>query len=178
MLMGRLLSADDRTIGLMRGQNEHLSDLYMLRSTGGKVCYLCDIVAIERRDAFVHVISTLCVTMEANIGEIGLYQSRLDIGDSQSGIGDVNAQAISDGLDSCLSSTIDVTTGISGITRYAANIYNMPVVAFHHIGYYEARHREQTFDVGVDHLVPIVKASLILRLKPTRETSIVDQHVN
>ena len=54
----------------------------------------------------------------------------------------------------------------------------MTVVALHHTGYDESRHGEQAFDVGVNHLIPVVEAALIFLFQATRQPGVVDQHVD
>ena len=53
----------------------------------------------------------------------------------------------------------------------------MSAIALHHAWNDEARHREQTLDIRVDHRLPVIKITLILRFQSQRQTSVVHQHV-
>lgn len=54
----------------------------------------------------------------------------------------------------------------------------MAVVEAHHLWHHKTGHVEQTLDVGVYHLVPVLKTALVFGLKATGESGIVYQHVN
>ena len=44
--------------------------------------FIGNVVASERFDAFIYIVSTLCIAMETNHTEIGFHQSRLHVGDT------------------------------------------------------------------------------------------------
>ena len=149
----------------------------MLRSRScieGNIGY---IIAIERSDALIHIVGTLIVAMEADIREVGLHQSWFYIGNTYLGMCHVDAQTIGDSLNGSLGSTIYIATRIGSITSHTTYINNVSVIALHHTRHYQASHGEQPLDIGIYHLVPIIKASFILRFQSTCQTCIIDEHI-
>ena len=99
----------------MGGQNEYLCYLHMLGRVGGIYGDISYIVARKGLDAFIDIGCTIVVTMETDIAEVGLHKSRLQVGDTDGGIGHIDTQAIGKGLDGCLRGTIHIATGIGSI---------------------------------------------------------------
>ena len=159
-------------------KNKQFSDLDMGGSVHSKSDALGDILARQRLDAFIDVVCALFVAMETNDREIGLDQTGFDVGHAHAGMGHVDAQAVAQGLHGRLGGTIDVTAGIGSIAGHAADVHHMSAIALHHARHDEACHRQQTFDVGVNHRVPILVVSLIFGLKAPCAASIVDQHID
>lgn len=58
-------------------QDEDLGNLDMCRRTGSIEADIGNVIAVEGLDAFVYVVGTLRVAMEADVGEVGLYESGL-----------------------------------------------------------------------------------------------------
>ena len=54
----------------------------------------------------------------------------------------------------------------------------MSVVKAHHPGHYETCHIEQSLDVGVNHLVPVLEVALVFWLQTTCQSGVVDEHVD
>ena len=53
----------------------------------------------------------------------------------------------------------------------------MSVVACHHVGHYQACHRQQSLDVGVNHDRPLIHIALVLLVHTNSQSGIVDEHV-
>ncbi len=162
----------------MRGQHKHLGNLNMGWGRGGIEHYICNIVARERFDAFIDIVGTSIIAMETYIREVGFYKARLDIGYANSRVGHVDAKAISDGLNGRLSGAIHISASIGGIACHTADIDYMAMVAFHHCGNDKTSHVEQPLDVGVNHLIPIVKVTLIFGFQSSGKSSVVYKNVN
>ena len=86
----------------MGGEHQYFGYLYTLRGTGCIEGYVSDVVARKGLNAAIYVICTLCVAVETDVREIGLYESWFDVGDAHAGVGYVDAQTIGDGLDGTL----------------------------------------------------------------------------
>ena len=54
----------------------------------------------------------------------------------------------------------------------------MPAIARDHSRQDRVGHRHQTFDVGVDHLLPVVEIGALGRLEAAREPGVVDQQID
>ena len=150
----------------------------MLRSTGSIESHIRNIITIQRFDTLINTGSTLIITMETDIREIRLHQSRLDIGNTHLGMSHINTQAIGDCLDGSLGSTIYITTSVSCITSHTTYINNVSMITLHHTRNNQTSHSKEALDIGINHLVPIFEASLVLWLQATSQTGIIDQHIN
>ena len=162
----------------MGGEYEHLGDLHVLGGVGGIDGHVGDVVTGEGLDALVDIGGALGVTMEARVAEVGLNKAGLEVGDTDGGIGHIEAQAVGDGLHGSLGGAIYVAVGIGGVASDGADIDDMAAVALHHAGHHETRHGEQSLDVGIDHGVPVVVGAFILGLKTKGEAGIVDEHID
>ena len=78
----------------MGGQNQHLGYLDMSGCVGGIDGHVCDVIASQRLDAFIDIGGTVVVAMKADVAEIRLYEAGLQVGDADSSVGHVNAQAV------------------------------------------------------------------------------------
>ena len=141
---------DNGAVGLMRSQHQHLGYLHMLRCAGSIESYIGNIIAIER------LYATIGIAMEANVGEIGLYESWLHVGDAHLGVSHIDTQSVGNSLDRSLGGTIYISPGIGCITSHTADVDDMSMVAFHHARHDESGHGQESLDIGVDHLVPVV----------------------
>ena len=65
-------------VGLVCGKHQHLGYLDVLRSRSGIESHVGDVGSGKRLDAFIHLVGTLVVAMEAHVAEVGLYESEID----------------------------------------------------------------------------------------------------
>ena len=75
----------------MSGQNEHFGNLDMGRGIGSKDGNIGNVITCQRLDAFIDIGSTVVVTMEADIAEVGLDKAGLQVCDADSRIGHIDA---------------------------------------------------------------------------------------
>ena len=68
----------------MGGQDEHLGYLDVSGSIGGIDGNIGNVVASQRGDALIDIGGTSGVSMKANVAEVGLYKSGLQVGDADS----------------------------------------------------------------------------------------------
>ena len=137
-----------------------------------------DVVARQRLDALIDIGGAVIVTMEADVAEVGLDEAGLQVSDADGRIGHVDAESVGQCLHGSLSGAIHVATGVGGITGYGTHVDDVTAVALHHPGHHEARHRQQSLDVGVDHRLPVIKVALVFRLQPQGQSGIIHQHVD
>ena len=78
----------------MCGKHQHFSYLHMLGSTCCIERHIGNVVAYERFDTLIDIVGTLVIAMEADVGEVGLNESGLQIGYSYTCMGYVNAQSV------------------------------------------------------------------------------------
>ena len=90
----------------------------------------------------------------------------------------INTQAIGDCLDGSLGSTIYIATSVSCVTSHTTYINNVSMITLHHTRNNQTSHSKEALDIGINHLVPIFEASLVLWLQATSQTGIIDQHIN
>ena len=173
-----LFAHNDAAAGLMSGENEHFGNLHVLGGVGGIDGHIGDVVARKRLDALIEFGRTGRITVEADVAEVGLDKAGLEVGDADGCVGHIDAESVGEGLHGCLRSTVDIASGIGGITRHTSYINNVSAVAFNHTGHDEACHGQQTFDIGVDHRLPVVEVALIFRFKSQGKAGIIDEHVN
>ena len=166
------------SVGLMCGKHQHFGYLHVLGSTCSVERHVGNVVAYERLDALVYIVGTLVVAMETDVGEVGLNESGLQIGHSYTCMGNIDAQSVGKCLDGSLCGTVDSASGISRIASHTTYIYHMSVVKAHHPGHYETCHIEQSLDVGVNHLVPVLEVALVFWLQTTCQSGVVDEHVD
>ena len=150
----------------------------MLGSTCCIERHIGNVVAYERFDTLIDIVGTLVIAMEADVGEVGLNESGLQIGYSYTCMGYVNAQSVGKCLDGSLCGTVDSASGISRIASHTTYIYHMTVIKAHHPGHHEASHVEQSLDVGVNHLVPVLEVALVFGLQTACQSGVVDKHVD
>ena len=70
----------------MGSQDEHLGYLHVSGSVSSIDGHIGNILASEWLDAFIHTCSTLLIAVEADVAEIGLNQSGLEIATTPSTI--------------------------------------------------------------------------------------------
>ena len=162
----------------MGGEDKHLGYLHMGGGVGGIDGRIGDIVTGKRRDALVDVGGALGITVEAGVTEVGLHQTGLEVGDTDGSIGDIETQAVGDGLHGSLGGAVNIAIGIGGVASHRADIDDMATVALHHAGNHKTGHGQQTLDIGVDHSIPVVVAAFVFGLKAEGEAGIVHKHVN
>ena len=162
----------------MCGKHQHFGYLHVLGSACCVERYVGNVVAYERLDALIYIVGTLVIAMETDVGEVGLNESGLQVGHSYTCMGYIDAQSVGKGLDGSLCSTVDSASGISCIASYTTYIYHMTVVKAHHLRHHKASHVEQSLDVGVNHLVPVLEVTLVFGLQTTCQSGIVDEHVD
>ena len=90
----------------------------------------------------------------------------------------INTQAIGDSLDGSLGSTIYIATRVSRITSHTTYINNVSMITSHHTRNNQTSHGEESLDIGINHLIPILETTLILRFQATSQACIIDQHIN
>ena len=108
----------------MGGKHQHLGNLDMLGGTGSEINHLGDVVTGQRFDALIHIVGPFIVTVEADVGEMGLHQSGLDIGDAQIGFGDIDAQTVGDGFDSGFRGAIHIAAGVGSVASHTTDVDN------------------------------------------------------
>ena len=150
----------------------------MFRSTGCIESHIRNIITIQWFDTLINTGSTLIISMETDIREIRLHQAGLDIGNTHLGMSHINTQAIGDCLDGSLCSTIYIATSVSRITSHTTYINNVSMITSHHTRNYQTSHGEESLDIGINHLIPILETTLILRFQATSQACIIDQHIN
>ena len=162
----------------MCGQYQHLGYLDVRWRVGSEDSHVGDVIARQWLDAFVDVGSTVGIAVEADVAEVSLHQSRLQVGHADGSICHVNAQTVGECLYSGLCGTVDIAAGIGCIASHRPYVDDVSAVAFHHGRHHEARHGQQTLDVGVYHRVPVIVGTLILWLQTECQAGIVHQHVD
>ena len=70
----------------MGGEDEYLGNLDMGRCVRGIDGHVGDIVARQGLDALIDISGTVVVAVEADIAEIGLYKSGLQVGNTDGGV--------------------------------------------------------------------------------------------
>ena len=166
--VNNLFSYNHAAAGLMSGQDEH----FCIDS------HISDVVAREGLDALIELGGTIGISVETDVAEVGLYKAGLEIGDADGSVGHVNAESVGEGFHCCLRGAVDIASGIGGIACHTPYINNVSVVACYHLGYDEARHRQQPLDIGVDHGLPVVGVTLVFWLEAQCEASIIDEYVD
>ena len=121
-----LFPDDDAAAGLMGSQYQHLGYLYVLRGIRGEDGYIGNVVARQRLDAFVDCGGTVTVAAEADVAEVGLHKSGLQVRHADSRVGNVDAQTVGECFHGSLGGTVDIAAGVGCIASHAA----VPMVAF------------------------------------------------
>ena len=52
------------------------------------------------------------------------------------------------------------------------------MVTLHHTRNNQTSHGEESLDIGINHLIPILETTLVLRFQTTSQAGIIDQHIN
>ena len=102
----------------MSGQYEYLCYLYMLWCIGGIYGYISYIIARKRFDAFIDIGCAIIIAMEADVAEVGLDKTRLQIRYTYCGVGHVDTQSVGKSLDGRLRGTVDIASSIGGIASH------------------------------------------------------------
>ena len=145
---------------------------------GGIDGNVSNIVASKGLDTFIDIGSTIMVAMETDIAEVCLHKTRLQIGDTDGGVGHIDTQSIGKCLYCGLRGTIHIAPCVCGIASNRTHIDNVSAIALHHTWYNEPRHGQQTFDVGINHGLPIVEIAFVFWLQSKSQPCIVHQHID
>ena len=162
----------------MGGQHKYFCYLDVFWSTGCIESHICHIITIERYDSVVNSVGTGVVAMEADVGEIGFHQSWFYIGDADFGVSHVDTESVCNCLDGSLGGTINIASCVSSITGNTSDIDNVSMISTDHSWHDEAGHGEKSLDIGVYHLIPILKVSLVFWFQSTSQTCIIDEYVD
>jgi hypothetical protein len=90
----------------------------------------------------------------------------------------VDAQTIGDGFYCTLGGTVHISARIGSIASHTSDVDDMTTIAFHHAGNDESGHGEQTFNVGIYHLVPVVEVAFVLWFQASCQSCIIDNNKN
>ena len=86
-----VLSDNDTAAGLVRSEDKYLGYLHVLGRISCIDCYIGYVVACERLYALIYVGCPCLVATEADIAEVGLYKSWLQVCHAYGCVGDVDA---------------------------------------------------------------------------------------
>src|SRR5574344_22304 len=150
----------------------------MFGGTGSVKSYIGYVVTVQGMNAVVYVVGLVFVAVEAGYAEIGLHESRLDVGYPYTCVGEVDTQAVTDSFYSRLGGTINIAASISGVACQTTHIDYVSAVALYHVGHNEMSHRKHSLDIGVYHCLPIFRSQLVFFFKSKSEAGIVDQYIN
>ena len=162
----------------MSGEDEDLGNLDMRRSRGGVEGYVGDVVAREGLDAGVETLGGSGVAVEADVGEVGLDEAGLEVGDADGRLVEVHAKTVAEGLDSGFGGAIGAAARVGGVTGYGADVDDVAATTFDHAWDDETRHHEKGLDVGVNHGKGVVEVALVLLVGAEGEAGVVDEDVD
>src|SRR5581483_8992288 len=87
-------------------------------------------------------------------------------------------QAFGDGALGGLGCAVDSSVGVGHAAGSGAEVHDVATAARHHAGHDSAGDVEQTFDVGVDHLLPVLTLAFVQLVEAAAEAGVVDQNVD
>src|SRR5688572_15333959 len=90
----------------------------------------------------------------------------------------VNAHAFADRINSGLGGAVNVSFFINILGSDGAEVDDMPTFTFNHERYHGLGNIEQTFDIGVDHRVPVVDVGGIKMVAAQRQPGVVHQDID
>src|SRR5271157_1494235 len=91
------LAVDEQRIGLIDRGQRHASDIHMLRPRHGPKNYIGNVVAVQRRNAFVDLGGLPLVAVETHHTEFRLHEDRVDTGDAHRRTQQILAQPVVEG---------------------------------------------------------------------------------
>ena len=147
-------------------EDKDFGNLNVSRSARSVEDHIGDIGAGKRLDSLVDIAGAVLVTVEADAAELGLDQTRFDVGHPHRRVGQIDPQAIGQRLHGSLGGAIDISASVGGISGDTSDVDHMAPGAFHHARNDQARHCEKPLDVGVDHGVPVIRATFIFLFQP------------
>ena len=162
----------------MGGEDEDFGDLDVRGCRGGVEGNVGDVVAGEGRNAGVEALGGGGVAVETDVGEVGLDEAGLDVGDADGRLVEIHAETVAEGLDGGFGGAIGAASGIGGITGYGTDVDDMTTSPFNHARNDETRHHEQGLDVGVDHGEAFVEVAFVLLVGAKGEAGVVDEHID
>ncbi|KPX28824.1 hypothetical protein ALP68_04996 [Pseudomonas ficuserectae] len=119
------------------------------------------------------------ITAETYQRKLTLAQPGFQVGDAYASADQIVAQIQRELPDKRLGATVDVTTRIRIVAGYRAQVDDTcPATMRNQTWKQQACGVGQTFDVGVDHGVPVIQIALGRRVDPQRQTGVVDQPAN
>ena len=150
----------------------------MLRAGEHKLDHIGDILRHEGVVAFIDLVGTCAVALEAHKREVGLGGTRRDLRDLYVIGQKVGAHSLGEGEHSVFRGAIDVAAIIDLMGGCRADIDDMPALALHHAWRDKARHIQQSLDVGVDHALPILQKAILHGVELDGQSGIVDEDIH
>ena len=177
MESGFLFLAHHEARGLLVCHDDHVADLHALRLGQDEVDHVGDVLCLERIHAFIDGIGAGLVAVEAHFAECGLHDARLDGGDFDIAVDDVDADAVAEGLDGRFGGAVHGGSRIGVEAGGGAEIDDMAAVSFEHGRQEGPGDEEEAPDIGVDHLLNVVRRGLAVGLEAAGEACVIDEHV-
>ena len=132
----------------------------------------------EWRDALVDLAGALLVAAEADKAEVGFDHAGIDRSDTHGGAEQIELQARADGPFGVLGGAVDRAVGVGHPACRGSEVDDVPARARDHSRDDGAGAIEQAFDVGVDHLVPVVGVVFPDFCKTAAEPGVVHEDVD
>ena len=134
------------------------------------------LVGRDRREAVVHRIRLLLVALEADEGELGLDEARIDGRDPDRAPEQVLPQRVGEAAHGELRGDVRGAAGICLAAGDRAHEEDVPLVA--DVREHEPRHPHHAVDVRVHHPLLVVGGRLGERCPPEREPGVVEEDVD
>jgi hypothetical protein len=155
--------------GLIGREQERVGDRHVRRPRRHEEHDLGDVVGAERGQTPVHGGGALAVAVEAHLAELRLRdEPRIDARDPHPGSEQVEAQPLGQRPHGVLRRAVDVAAGIDLPAGERAQVDHHAAPARHEQGNDRAIDVEEPLHVRVDHLVPVLEASLVELREPAR----------
>ncbi len=113
--------------------------------------------------------------MEADFAEWSFYDARLDGGDFDVAIDDVDADAVAECFHGRFGGAVDRGAGVGVEAGGGAQVYDVAAVFFQHGGQEGAGHQEEAFDIGINHLHDVFFHGFAIGFEAAGEAGVIHE---
>ena len=150
----------------------------MSGASGGPYDGIGDVGGFERLVPFVDGRRPFFVTPETDLGKLGLDQARVDAGDADGCINEIDEHPFGERFDGELGGAVYIAAGIELVAGDRADIDHVAASATDHPGQDSPADIQQSLDIGVDHLVPALGITFIEFVESSAESGVVHQDID
>ena len=173
---GTRLADDSSARGLVPGLHDDLVHVHVPRAGEREEDAVGDVLRRERVDALVHGVRLLLVALEADDGELGLREPRVDGGDPDRPAEQILAQRVREAAHRELRGDVRRRALVRLPPGDRAHVDDVPVLG--DVRQYQPRHAHEPVHVGLEDGALVLLGRVVERSATEREAGVVHEDVD